>query len=136
MCAGVVTSAITQVRVLGGLVGIAIGQSIISSRLSWQVGPVLGREKLGEILTSINRVKQLPAEEAALVRLSYGQANLTMYKAMLGFAVVALASCLAAWKPGFDSMLDAESRHRELQHQQSSDGNRSETTTEEKPGRP
>ena len=135
MCAGVVTSAITQVRVLGGLVGIAIGQSIISSQLRL-VRPVLGREKLGEILTSINRVKQLPAEEAALVQLSYGQANLTMYKAMLGFAVVALVSCLAAWKPGFDSMLDAENRHRELQHQESSDGNRSETTTEEKPGRP
>ncbi|XWX01492.1 hypothetical protein V2A60_009520 [Cordyceps javanica] len=115
----VIMSAITQVRVLGGLVGIAIGQSIISSQLNWQVGPVIGSpEKLAKMLTSIETIKQFPPELVELVRLSYGQANLTMYKAMIAFATAALVACLAAWKPNFQNLTDVEKKDLAEQEQE------------------
>lgn len=107
---GVIMSAVTQLRVLGGLIGITIGQAIISTRLAAQVGPVLGPERLAQIRQSIAAIKHFPPELANIVKRSYGQSFLLLFRVMVGFAAVALIACLAAWKPDFDNVQNAEER--------------------------
>ncbi|OAQ57608.1 major facilitator superfamily transporter [Pochonia chlamydosporia 170] len=118
----VVMGAITQVRVLGGLVGIAIGQAVISSRITSELGPVLGPDRLAAILQSITAIQMFPSDLANLVRESYGQSFSLQHKVMIGFAAAALLSCLAAWKHNFENMQELEKKRVEREMQSSCTG--------------
>ena len=105
--------AITQVRVLGGVIGIAIGQTIISSRLTSELGPVLGPDKLAALLHSTTAVETFSPEQAAQTMECYGRAfNLQNY-IMIGFATAGLLVCGGAWKRHFDNAADLEKQRLE-----------------------
>lgn len=111
--AGIVMGAITQVRVLGGVIGIAIGQVIISSRLTSELGPVLGPEKLAALLHSTAAIKTFSPEEAALAMECYGRAFNLQNKIMIGFAAAGVVACAGAWKRHFENGADLEKKRLE-----------------------
>lgn len=110
---GIIMGTITQVRVLGGVIGIAIGQTIISSRLTLELGPVLGPDKLAELMHSTAVIQTFSPEEAAMVKECYGRVFTLQNQVMLGFAASALLVCSGSWKRHFKDIADPQNERLE-----------------------
>lgn len=102
---------ITQVRVLGGVIAVAICQALLSSRLLNELGPVLGQDKLSSLLQSVDVINTFTSEEAGLVRDCYGRAFGLQNKLMIAFSALSALSCLGAWKRHWEEAASVEKRH-------------------------
>ncbi|KAK8010307.1 major facilitator superfamily domain-containing protein [Apiospora arundinis] len=96
--AGAMTGAITQIRILGGLIGIAIGQAVISTQVTGTLSKVLSPKSLEMVLSSPDRITRLPADEKDIVVRAYGDAFNTVNKIAIGLCGVALVACVGAWR--------------------------------------
>ncbi|KAK7996827.1 phospho-2-dehydro-3-deoxyheptonate aldolase- phenylalanine-inhibited [Apiospora arundinis] len=92
--AGAMTGAITQIRILGGLIGIAIGQAVISTQVTGTLSKVLSPKSLEMVLSSPDRITRLPADEKDIVVRAYGDAFNTVNKIAIGLCGVALVACV------------------------------------------
>ncbi|KAK4118273.1 MFS general substrate transporter [Parathielavia appendiculata] len=109
---GVAFSAITQVRVLGGLIGIAVGQAVLTRRLLADLGAVLPPEKIAALLRSTTAIADFTPEEAADTAQVYGEAFNLQNRVMLGFGAAGLLACLGAWKRHPVEFADLEEKRR------------------------
>ncbi|KAL9588225.1 MAG: hypothetical protein Q9203_002968, partial [Teloschistes exilis] len=66
--------AITQVRVLGGVIGIAIAQVVVSSTIRSDLASILNPTQLDSLLQSTASIAALSPGQAADVRRVYGHA--------------------------------------------------------------
>jgi hypothetical protein len=88
----------TQVRTLGGVIGIAIVQAILLSHLRSQLPSVLTPDQLSAVVTSTANISRLSGPVAELTRQIFGEAvNLEM-KTATGFAGAALIASLFVWR--------------------------------------
>ncbi|KAI1100336.1 MFS general substrate transporter [Jackrogersella minutella] len=95
---GIAIGAITQVRVLGGLIGIAMAQAVLSSRVVDGLSSILTPEKLSLILQSAQSISGLTDEERMATKQIYGEAFNLQNRIMVGISAVSLLSCLGAWR--------------------------------------
>jgi hypothetical protein len=86
--------AITQVRVLGGIIGLAIVQAILLSSLRSSLTP----SQLSSILSSTTNIASLSPEAAALTRAAYGGAMNVQMRIVAGFGGASLSVSLFTWR--------------------------------------
>ncbi|KAK6072391.1 drug resistance transporter [Seiridium cupressi] len=95
---GIAIGAITQIRVLGGLIGVAIAQAVLSAQVSDGLSTVLSPDQLSAITQSPEAISQFsPSARRAIVKV-YGDAFNLQTKIMIGLSAAGLMACLGAWR--------------------------------------
>jgi hypothetical protein len=122
---GVAFGSITQIRVLGGLIGIAVGQSLLNARLLADLKTVLPPDKLTALLRSTSAIAGFTSEEKAATAQSYGEAFNLQNKVMLGFGAAGLLASLGAWrrKPVEFAEIEEKRRRNEGEVVENANGN-------------
>lgn len=102
--------AVTQTRVLGGVIGIAIGQAIIFAQLNADMKSVLDPEQMSAMMHSVADIESFSPDQVRALRECFGLAFNLQNKILLGFAGASAITCLAIWKPHIESGLEAEKK--------------------------
>ncbi len=103
----VTMGAITQVRVLGGVVGIAIAQVVISSTIRSDLPSILDPDQVEALLESAGSIASLEPSRAAEVRRVYGHAFNLQTRMVMYFAIASLVVCLIGFRRHPKSFADA-----------------------------
>ncbi|KAL8942172.1 MAG: hypothetical protein Q9216_001819 [Gyalolechia sp. 2 TL-2023] len=103
----VTMGAITQVRVLGGVVGVAIAQVILSSSVRADLPSFLSPEQVEQLLSSASSIAQLEPDQILAVRKAYGDAYNQQTRMVMYFAIASLAVALLAFRKDLRSFADA-----------------------------
>ena len=92
--------AITQIRALGGVVGIAIATNLFNTHLrdAFATSGVLSPNILPALLHSPYAIAQLPAATQETAREVFAGGYAMQMKTMVAFAVVQVLSVLGMWK--------------------------------------
>ncbi|RPA95467.1 putative MFS multidrug transporter [Choiromyces venosus 120613-1] len=88
----VVMGAITQIRVLGGTVGLAISATLLSNRVKTRLPEFLNPQELAGLLRSSQALKTFDPEIRDRVRLVYAEAYNQQMILLTGFAAASLLS--------------------------------------------
>ncbi|KAH6634688.1 major facilitator superfamily domain-containing protein [Chaetomium sp. MPI-SDFR-AT-0129] len=89
----VTMGAATQIRVLGGTIGLAICSALLSNYVAAHTGDLLTPQEQAAILQSSQNIRRLPSTELQLeVRRVYAEAYGQQMRVMLYFCVAALVS--------------------------------------------
>lgn len=93
--------AATQIRVLGGTIGLAICSALLSNYVSSHVSHLLTAEQLAAILQSSQNIRALPPQLQVDVRQVYAAGYNQQMRTMLYFSIASLVSLglLAEWPP-------------------------------------
>ncbi|KAL2267092.1 hypothetical protein VTJ83DRAFT_4369 [Remersonia thermophila] len=91
---GVVMGALTQIRVLGGTVALAICSAVMSNHLRDSLGGLVTPTEAAEIAETLGAINKLDAERMAQVRLAFAQGYRTQIQLLTGFSGAALVSAL------------------------------------------
>jgi hypothetical protein len=94
----VAMGAVTQVRVLGGIIGLAIVQAILLASLRASLGGVLTPSQLAAILSSSSNIASLPPAAAELTRAAYGDASNVQMRIVAGFGGASLLVGLCTYR--------------------------------------
>lgn len=94
----VAMGAITQVRVLGGIIGLAVLQAFLLASLKSRLIGHLNPQQLAGILASAGSISKLPPEVAEMTRRVYGEVANKQFQIVLGFTAAALVASLCAWR--------------------------------------
>ncbi|KAI4101558.1 MAG: hypothetical protein L6R37_004884 [Teloschistes peruensis] len=94
----VTMGAITQVRVLGGVIGIAIAQVVVSSTIRSDLASILNPTQLDSLLQSTASITALSPAQAADVRRVYGHAFNLQTRMVMYFAIASLVVCLLGFR--------------------------------------
>ncbi|KAL8843746.1 MAG: hypothetical protein Q9176_001954 [Flavoplaca citrina] len=103
----VTMGAITQVRVLGGVVGIAIAQVVVSSTIRSDLPSILNPDQVEAFLESAGSIASLEPSQAAEVRRVYGRAFNLQTRMVMYFAIASLVVCLIGFRRHPKSFADA-----------------------------
>ena len=95
---GITVSATTQVRILGGLIGVAIAQAVVSELVAAKLRSALGLESVQEILSSPATLWFLPRAEREAAVHAYGEAFNMLSRIATGMSAAALLACMGAWR--------------------------------------
>lgn len=94
----VAMGAVTQVRIFGGVVGLAISQAVLLASLKSRLNGVLSQQQLAEILASAASISRLPSGVADITRQVYGDVANKQMRIVMGFAAAGLVVSLGAWR--------------------------------------
>ena len=89
--------AITQIRILGGVIGVGIGEVILSTKVWSSLGDILTAEQVELLLQSTSNIAKFSDEQAAAIRLSYGEAFNLQFRIMTYITLVCFIICLGCW---------------------------------------
>ena len=89
---------ITQIRVLGGVIGIAICQAILSSHVKHELVDVLSASQLAALLRSTTEMANLNPVQIKATREAYGRGFNLQTRIMMYFAAASLIISLASFK--------------------------------------
>jgi hypothetical protein len=101
--------AITQVRVLGGIIGLAICQAVIYSHISSSATIELSSPQIQAILSSTTA---LVGEQGDEIRRLYGEGWNLQMKVLMGFAGMGVLASAGTWKRHAMSFMDFEKLQR------------------------
>lgn len=90
--------AITQVRVLGGVIGIAICQAVLSSHVKNELVDVLDPNQLAALLRSAIEIAILNPVQITATREAYGRGFNIQTRIMMYFAAASFIISLASFK--------------------------------------
>ncbi|OBR04791.1 Drug resistance transporter EmrB/QacA subfamily [Colletotrichum higginsianum IMI 349063] len=107
---GITISAITQIRVLGGVIGVAAAQAILNAEINNSLGGVLPPEKLKALQQSATAISSFTSEEAAITIQSYGRGFQLQYKIMIGLSAAALLASLGCLQKKAESFEEVVNR--------------------------
>jgi hypothetical protein len=94
----VAIGTMTQTRVFGGVVGLAVCQIIILSRLQSQLSQHLTPQQLQDILFSATNINSLSPALAEKIRQVYGDAANFQMRIAMGISVASLVVGLFMWR--------------------------------------
>ncbi|KAI5809822.1 major facilitator superfamily domain-containing protein [Peziza echinospora] len=94
----VAMGAITQIRVLGGCIGLALCSAVLNQHVVKELRGVLTKEELSRILESAEFMRDLDGEKFEIVRRVYADGFSLQLKVIIGFAGVAMLATLGSWK--------------------------------------
>ncbi|KAB5584990.1 drug resistance transporter EmrB/QacA subfamily [Coniochaeta sp. 2T2.1] len=92
--AGVVMGALTQIRVLGGTVALAICSAILSNHLRDTLNGVLTPTEFYEITESLGVIDRLGPDRGAKVRLAFAEGYRKQFQVLTGFSGAAFLAAL------------------------------------------
>ena len=90
--------AITQIRVLGGVIGIAICQAILSSHVKNELVDVLNPNQLAALLRSATEMAVLNPVQRTATREAYGRGFNLQTRIMMYFAAASFVISIASFK--------------------------------------
>lgn len=88
----VAMGSVTQIRVLGGTIGLAICSTLLNNHITAETSKFLTPSQVGGLLQSFQSINLLPPVFQNEVRNVYGAAYGEQMRVMLYFSIVALAS--------------------------------------------
>jgi hypothetical protein len=94
----VAMGAITQVRVLGGIIGLVIVQAILLATLRSSLSSVLTPSQLSSILSSTASIASLSPAAQQLTRAAYGDASNVQMRIVAGFGGASLLVSLFTYR--------------------------------------
>jgi hypothetical protein len=86
--------ALTQIRVLGGTVALAICSAILSNDLRSNLAGVITPAEFGEISETLGAINKLGPERVAQVKLAFAQGYRKQFQLLTGFSGAALLAAL------------------------------------------
>jgi len=86
--------SVTQVRVLGGTIGLAICSTLLNNQIKAETARFLTPSQVAALLQSFQSINQLPPDTQNEVRNVYGAAYSQQMRVMLYFSIVALLSLI------------------------------------------
>ena len=89
--------AITQIRILGGVVGIAIGDVILSSHVWSNLSSILDPEQLAALLRSTDNLARFTPEQVHSIREAYGTGSNFQFRIMMYIAIACLIISLGCF---------------------------------------
>lgn len=101
--------AITQIRVLGGLIGIAVSQTILNDRVRSKLVEILNPEQLSSLMASIRSLDGFSASQVQQIRDAYGNGFNLQFRVMLYIGIACLLITLGCW---IRNPLDVQARER------------------------
>ncbi|OIW28775.1 MFS general substrate transporter [Coniochaeta ligniaria NRRL 30616] len=101
-------SSITQIRVLGGTIGLAISATVLNHALSSRLPAILSPSQMQEISDSLSYIAKLPEAQRDAVRLAYNEAFNEQFRVMLYFSAVVWLACLLLWERKMKTVRDIE----------------------------
>jgi len=90
----VVIGAVTQVRVLGGTIGLAISTVVLNSYVKSALAAQLNPEQIAGIAGSLSELGKLSREEQIFVRTTFAEGYNRQTRITLVFSAVVVLSCL------------------------------------------
>ncbi|KAI4847253.1 MFS general substrate transporter [Aureobasidium sp. EXF-8845] len=102
--------AVTQMRQLGGVIGLAVTQAILNGDFRSQLADFLSTEELKAVMLSTENIKKLSAAHRAMTCRAYGSSANTQMRVVTAFAGVAILTSIFAWQkaPRDRKALEAE----------------------------
>ena len=94
----VTMGAITQVRVLGGVIGLAIAQAVLTRSLGAKLGSILSPPQIQSLLESTGSILHFSPSEASATREVYGQAFNLQMRIVTFIAAASLIVSIAAFR--------------------------------------
>lgn len=94
----VAIGTVTQVRFMGGAIGLAVVTSILNSHVRSHLSQTLTPEELSALLKSTTVISTFPSEVAIMARSVLGQGYNNQIKALIGTAVAQFPAALLMWK--------------------------------------
>ncbi|KAI6085737.1 drug resistance transporter EmrB/QacA subfamily [Hypoxylon rubiginosum] len=94
----VAMGAITQIRVLGGTIGLAISSTVLNNHLASNLPSLLSPSDIQEISNSVQYVNTLPDETRDAVRQVFADGFNEQMRVMMYFSVVVFVFSLALWE--------------------------------------
>ena len=94
----VTMGAITQVRVLGGIIGLAIAQAILTRSLDSKLGSFLSTQQIATLLDSTESIFDFPAAQAKRTRQVYGDAFNLQMRIVTFIAAASVVSSICAFR--------------------------------------
>ncbi|RYP71921.1 hypothetical protein DL771_004524 [Monosporascus sp. 5C6A] len=95
---GVAMGAITQIRVLGGTIGLAISATVLNNHVKPRLATLLTPEQLREISESVGYINTLPDLTRDAARQIFADGYNAQMRAMLYFNVVIFISAVILWE--------------------------------------
>lgn len=90
--------AITQIRVLGGTIGLAICTAVLNQHVRHGLAVVLSPHQIASILLSVSSTSDLDATSEKAVRRVFAEGYNQQMRIMTGFSAVAFLGSLLAWE--------------------------------------
>lgn len=89
--------AITQIRILGGVIGVGIGEVVLSSKVWSSLGDILTADQVHLLSQSTSSIDLFTVEQQAAIRSSYGDAFNIQFRIMTYITLVCFVVCLGCW---------------------------------------
>lgn len=96
--AAVSLGALTQLRQLGGVIGIAVTQAILNNDFRSKLANHLTTAELSAVLLSTSNIRNLDPVNRDLTRVAYGQSSNLQMRVVMAFAGAAILTSLFAWQ--------------------------------------
>lgn len=94
----VLLAGLTQVRVLGGVVGVAVATALANGYLTAHLAGVLSEAEIASVLQDVNEgISGLDGEQQGVVRRVFGEAWGVQQRVMLVVSAVGFVTSLGAW---------------------------------------
>lgn len=102
--------AVTQMRQLGGVIGLAVTQAILNSDFKSQLAKFLSTEELKAVLLSTENIKSLSTAHRDMTCRAYGSSANSQMRVVTAFAGAAILTSIFAWQkaPRDRKALEAE----------------------------
>jgi hypothetical protein len=102
--------AVTQMRQLGGVIGLAVTQAILNGDFRSQLAKFLSTEELKAVMLSTENIKRLSAAHKDLTCRAYGSSSNAQMRVVTAFAGAAILTSIFAWQraPKDRKALEAE----------------------------
>lgn len=93
----VMIGAITQIRVLGGTIGLAVLAQILNNHVSHRLSDIIDPSILHEVLNSASTIDQLSPTQQYAVREAFAEGYTLLMKVLSGFSGLVLIIALFMW---------------------------------------
>jgi hypothetical protein len=94
----VTMGALTQVRVLGGTIGLAVCATVLNNHVSTQLATILSPGQLQAISNSLSSIEQLSLAQQTAVRVAFAEGYNRQNIVLTAFSGLALVSALFLWE--------------------------------------
>ncbi|KAL9118698.1 MAG: hypothetical protein Q9187_004755 [Circinaria calcarea] len=96
--AAVANGAITQIRVLGGIIGLSTCSTVLISRIKSGLATTLSSGQLTNLLQSTQTIKALPPHLQDSVKSMYASAYAEQMRIMIGLSAAVVVASLMTWE--------------------------------------
>ena len=118
-------AAISSLRSLGGAIGLALGNIVLSNRVWNRLSPTLSPQTVALVIQTPEKIPTLPTEEIIFVRETFGKGfnfntRITLYFALVAF--VFSLGCFVRKPRGLKEVDEAETKAKALLDKRALDG--------------